>query len=92
MLWGEYPALVDGELGEQVHGMAYEVQTTEEAKRLEYYETEKYEVAQCVIKFEDGTEAVGKTFKWADDQADLKEGHFDLKDWKLTNLDRNMLS
>lgn len=90
MLWGEYPALVQGSLNEPVHGMACEVQSSEEVKLLKSYETENYENFGCIIQFEDGTEAVGRTFVWAGDRGDLREGWFDLKDWKLNDLERNL--
>jgi len=97
MLWGEYPALVraddDGSLNndELVHGMAYEVQSPEDVGRLEAYETEYYENASCRIEFDDGREVAGRTFVWAggDDTGELREGRsFDLKDWRLDNLER----
>ncbi|RFU24009.1 hypothetical protein B7463_g12329, partial [Scytalidium lignicola] len=90
MLWGEYPALIDGMLNEPVYGMAFEVQSPEDVTRLENYETKKYENTGCIIQFEDGTKVAGRTFVWAGDQAELKEGRFDLKDWKMDNLERNM--
>ncbi|KAH8812221.1 hypothetical protein F5884DRAFT_784787 [Xylogone sp. PMI_703] len=91
MIWGEYPVLLDGEPHEVVYGMAYEVTSLEAAERLEHYETTRYEVVWCDIEFEDGTQVAGKTFKWADDLAELKVGTFDLRDWKLDRLDRDAL-
>ncbi|KAH8803425.1 hypothetical protein F5884DRAFT_507470 [Xylogone sp. PMI_703] len=79
MFWGEYPALVDGKPGEPVHGMAYQIQSPEEDKQLRSFETDKYEITQCLVEFEDGKEVVANTFKWIGDLAKLKEGHVDPK-------------
>lgn len=44
----------------------------------------------CIVEFEDGTEVVGNTFKWRGDKTELKEGLFNLKDWKINMLEREM--
>lgn len=49
MLCGPYPALLDGDQGEAVYGMAYEVQSLEEKQRLEAYETDHYRNVGCLI-------------------------------------------
>ena len=90
MLWGEYPALVGGEPDEPVYGMAYKVQSPEENELLEAYETDHYLRIGCIVEFEDGTEAIGNTFKWRGDKTELKEGEFNLKDWKMDQLEREM--
>src|SRR5438034_340656 len=41
-LWGRYPALQDGPPDAEVRGMAYEVQSPADKKRLEWYETCHY--------------------------------------------------
>lgn len=41
-MWGDYPPLVGGEPDEPVHGMAYEVQLSEENELLQAYETDRY--------------------------------------------------
>lgn len=89
-LWGEYPALVDGEMGEPVYGMAYEVQSPQEKERLEDYETDHYLRVGCIIEFEDGSQVTGSTFQWHGEDEELKEGDFDLKDWKMDRLEREM--
>lgn len=89
-LWGQYPALVGGEPDEPVHGMAYEVQSLEENELLQAYETDRYLKVRCFVEFEDGTEVIGNTFKWRGDKAELKEGKFDLKDWKMDRLEQDM--
>ena len=60
MLWGPYPAPLDGSPGHTVHGMAYEVQSREEAERLRAYETENYKARSCLIDLEDGRRVEGK--------------------------------
>ncbi len=87
MMWGQYPALVDGEQGEPVHGMAYEVQSLEERQRLEAYETDHYKNVACTIKLQDRNQVTGRTFFWNGETADLTEGRFDLKDWQMKRLD-----
>ena len=66
MLWGPYPALVDG-AQEVVSGFVYDVQNAEAADRLQRYETMNYRTKSCEITFEDETWVIGKTFIWAGD-------------------------
>ena len=70
--------------------MAYEVRSLEEVKLLEAYETNYYRKAACRIELEDGRQVRGRTFKWDAEEGDLKEGVFNLKDWKMNNLERDM--
>lgn len=82
--WGDYPALVDGESGQEIPGYAYVVQTEEEAQKLAYYETNAYKEAPCLINFldrEEPVEASGKTFVYAGDAKALLEQRFDRKLW-----------
>ncbi|KAI1382675.1 uncharacterized protein F4822DRAFT_440951 [Hypoxylon trugodes] len=84
--WGDYNALIDGETGEEVVGMAYEVQSPEHEFKLAYYETNAYKLAPCLIYFTDGRAPVqvsGKTFKYAGDAVALREQRFDRKLWEL---------
>jgi gamma-glutamylcyclotransferase (GGCT)/AIG2-like uncharacterized protein YtfP len=87
MLWGQYPALLDGDPGEAVYGMAYEVQSLEEKQRLEAYETDHYKNVACLIKLQNRSEVIGRTFVWNGEAADLKEGKFDLRDWQMKRLE-----
>jgi gamma-glutamylcyclotransferase (GGCT)/AIG2-like uncharacterized protein YtfP len=91
MLWGPYPALIDGPQGMDVRGVVYELQSPEEERRLQEYESDNYRVAGCLIKLDDGSgrRVSGQTFKWDGDPAVLREGHFDMKDWQLDSLERN---
>ncbi|KAH0536379.1 hypothetical protein FGG08_006753 [Glutinoglossum americanum] len=41
MMWGPYPALIDDRSGATVHGVVYEIQSPEEVKLLEAYETRR---------------------------------------------------
>lgn len=86
MMWDQYPVLLDGPQGSAVHGVAYEVQSLKDKKRLEEYETDNYKNASCLIEFEDGRKVIGRTFKWNADKAPQKEGSFDLKDWQMDKL------
>ncbi|KAJ5088301.1 hypothetical protein N7456_011917 [Penicillium angulare] len=82
--WGDYPALIDGDSGQDVHGYAYIVQTKEEAEKLASYETTAYMEAPCLIYFDDDEEPVevpGKTFVYAGDAQALLEKRFDRKLW-----------
>jgi gamma-glutamylcyclotransferase (GGCT)/AIG2-like uncharacterized protein YtfP len=89
-LWGEYPALVGGEPDELVHGMAYEVQSPGESELLQAYETDHSLKIGCIVEFEDGSAAIGNTFKWCGDKTELREGKFNLKDWKLYKLEQDI--
>ncbi|OTA55982.1 hypothetical protein K449DRAFT_387745 [Hypoxylon sp. EC38] len=84
--WGDYNALIDGESGQEVAGMAYEVKSPEHEYKLAYYETNAYELAPCLIDFTDGKQpdqVIGSTFKYAGDAVALKEGRFDRKLWEF---------
>ncbi|KAI9774190.1 MAG: hypothetical protein M1839_001892 [Geoglossum umbratile] len=87
MLWGPYPALIDDHFRGTVHGAVYEVQSPEERKLLESYETDRYENSACQIVLEDDTEVIGRTFQWKGKMEDLVEGVFDLKGWQTDNLE-----
>jgi len=87
MLWGPYPALIDAP-GKVVRGVVYEVQSPKEKRRLQEYETDHYREARCLIQLEDGTEKIGRTFKWNEDFSLLREGSFDLKDWLQEKLEQ----
>lgn len=90
LLWGRYPALLEGQPGSIVHGVVYEVQSPEEEHRLQEYETDHYLRTDCWIELADssGRKVLGKTFKWAEDSKLLKEGTFVLKDWQIDDLER----
>ncbi|OIW22868.1 hypothetical protein CONLIGDRAFT_545902, partial [Coniochaeta ligniaria NRRL 30616] len=61
----KYKALIDGSQNEIVRGSAYLVNNADDERVLRYYETDKYEVVRCVIKFEeDGKEVRGLTFRF----------------------------
>jgi hypothetical protein len=81
MLWGQYPALVDGLDNSYVDGMAYFVETEKQQKILEHYETDVYSVEGIRITIE-GKEVSGRTFMWADDPTELIEGTWSLEGWK----------
>jgi gamma-glutamylcyclotransferase (GGCT)/AIG2-like uncharacterized protein YtfP len=91
-LWGPYPALVDGPCGNNVHGMAYMVQSPAEQQHLEIYETHHYKDRACMIKLKDGKNGekvvLGRTFVWNEDKSKLKEGIFDLQDWQKKNSEK----
>lgn len=88
-LWGPYPALEDGPTGAIVDCMAYEVQSSKEADRLQMYESDNYEPRGCMIKIQDARKVGGKVFKWSENKALLKEGKFDLKDWQMKNFEES---
>ena len=81
MLWGQYPALVDGPNNNYVDGMAYLVETEQQQKMLEHYETDVYSVEGIRIMVE-GKEVSGRTFMWADDLTELTEGIWSLEEWR----------
>jgi gamma-glutamylcyclotransferase (GGCT)/AIG2-like uncharacterized protein YtfP len=98
MLWGQYPVLVDGKPGTVVKGMGYETNyvgaeaKAEMEKRLQAYETNKYRTAGCLIELEGRVRdpVRGKTFKWAGDIKELREGVFDLRDWQMAGLESTL--
>ncbi|RMD43062.1 hypothetical protein DV735_g1989, partial [Chaetothyriales sp. CBS 134920] len=81
-LWGQYKTLLDGPPCNIVEGFAYEVQTVEDEDKLEYYETNAYESAPCLITLKTAADqdpkiVQGRTFMYAGDAQALKEGRFD---------------
>lgn len=86
-LWGPYPALLDGEPLHLVDGMVYEILSQTELDRLAAYETDKYQLRPCLIDLLNDDDSVEKTiegvaFMWDGQQDELREGTFDLKQWK----------
>ncbi|KAJ5208950.1 hypothetical protein N7449_003329 [Penicillium cf. viridicatum] len=86
-LWGPYPALLDGEPFRSVDGMAYEILSKTELDRLAAYETDKYQLTPCSIDLLNDDDSVEKTiegvaFMGDGQQDELREGTFDLKQWK----------
>jgi hypothetical protein len=81
MLWGQYPALVNGLNNSYVDGMSYVVETEKQQKMLEHYETDVYSVEGIRITIQ-GKEVSGRTFMWADDPTELIEGTWSLEEWK----------
>ncbi|KAH8434305.1 gamma-glutamylcyclotransferase family protein [Aspergillus melleus] len=85
-LWGPYPALRDKPLN-PVNGMAYEVLSQTQFDQLAAYETGKYCSSLCFIDLLNDDDTVretiaGFTFLWNGEQDELREGTFDLKEWK----------
>ena len=71
--WGTYPALLDGPPGATIHGVAYEVQSSEEVQRLRAYETDNYRDVPCFIYIEGRGKVFGCTFKWDGEESFLTE-------------------
>ena len=47
--------------------------------------------SKMVLKFlSSGRRVLGRTFKWDGDSAVHREVYFDIKDWQLDNLERNI--
>lgn len=83
-LWGQYPALVDGEMGSTVSGAAYNVESVEDARKLAAYETCNYQTKACKIMYTDGKQPEmghGRLFMFAGNPSDLETGAFDLSAW-----------
>lgn len=86
-LWGPYKALVDGPRDAIVEGLAYEVETEADAKKLAHYETSAYEVVPCRIRFgfasddHESKTIFGSTFAYAGDPQALREKRWDRKLW-----------
>ncbi|KAJ5851466.1 uncharacterized protein N7529_010851 [Penicillium soppii] len=86
-LWGQYPALLGGKPGHSVHGVVSELLTRPQLDRLAAYETDKYRLTACYIEILNDDDSIEKTiegacFKWDGQDDELREGAFDLKQWK----------
>ena len=53
-LWGQYPAIIDGEMDATVTGVAYTVETVEDARKLAAHEAKNYQTKACMINYTDG--------------------------------------
>ena len=91
-LWGPYPALLNGPCGAKVEGVVFEVQSEEQVKLLQDYETKRYRKDFCQIQLRDGSIVQGMTFVWRSDVEELREGVFDLKDFQMKQLEMNLLA
>lgn len=80
--WKSYPALVNGEPGEVVKGMAYEVEGSEQKEKLAMYETECYRTRKFYINVLGEAKILGTTFVWNGHADDLDEGGFDVTSWE----------
>ncbi|EGX88970.1 poly(A) polymerase pla1, putative [Cordyceps militaris CM01] len=83
-LWGQYPAIVDGEMDATIDGAAYDVESVEHARRLAAYETSNYQAKPCKIIHTDGKQPEtqhGRVFMFAGNPSDLEAGEFDLSVW-----------
>ncbi|KAL7627072.1 hypothetical protein AAE478_003848 [Parahypoxylon ruwenzoriense] len=68
----------------QCHGLSHKVVVTVSGTgRWVFWEVRDGPLSKrdCVIDFEDGTEVQGSTFECAGDEAHMKKGSFNLKDW-----------
>ena len=92
-LWGPYPALLNGPYNGIVHGVVFEVESQADVKLLQAYETNRYRQACCSIQIEDRKDVEGTTFMWRECNAEeLREGKFDLKDWQMNRLERDLVA
>lgn len=81
-LWGQYPALVEGPMSNILHGMTYMIETEEQVKILQEYETKAYKLRGVLINI-DGKRVSGSTFMWAKrDTSELTDGTWSLEEWK----------
>lgn len=83
-LWGQYPALIDGEMDAIVSGAVYDVESVDDARKLAAYETKNYQTKPCRINYTDGKQpetAYGQLFMFAGNKGDLDAGTFDLSVW-----------
>lgn len=81
-MWGPYPALVNGEPGEVVKGMAYEVEGSEQKEKLARYETECCRTRKFYINVGGEARILGTTFVWNGQSDELDEGVFDVTSWE----------
>lgn len=69
-----------------ITGVAFEVETEEDAEKLAIYETNSYDIASCTIRIQeaDGSSRVeeGYLFVYCGNPADLQDGDFDLDTWR----------
>ncbi len=87
-MWGAFPALVRSE-GDEVHGVALEIEDEEQFLRLQHYETSAYCWCFCDIETEDGAIITkGRTFRWAGhpDSSELEDAEFDLQHFEKHTL------
>ncbi|KAJ5301518.1 hypothetical protein N7508_006381 [Penicillium antarcticum] len=80
-MWGKYRALVRGSADNVIHGMVFEVRTSEERDSIiayeDAYETGAYGLQDCVIDLDGRGRVHGKAFAWNGESESLREGTFD---------------
>jgi hypothetical protein len=69
-----------------ITGLAYEVDTVEDADKLARYETNSYDIKPCTIRMDEPGSSSrlieGYLFVYCGNPADLQDGHFDLNTWR----------
>lgn len=86
-MWGFYPTIVPGDIGDTVHGVHWQTENDRQLGLLQRYETHRYKPATCSIhvKKDRSTIEDGLTFVWAGDarSSELKNGEFLLERYQL---------
>lgn len=85
-LWGPYPALLQQPL-HPVDGMVCGPLSPTQLEQLAAYETDKYHLQGCLINLLNNDGSTQKTiegvsFMWNGREDELREGTFDLKQWR----------
>ncbi|KAJ5965793.1 hypothetical protein N7481_012507 [Penicillium waksmanii] len=94
-LWGPNSALVNGKPLVPVYGMMCGIRSRIHFDRLIAYETDQYQLRPCQIELFNDNDHVkknvdGVTFIWNGEQDELREGKFDLKQWKREKILRDI--
>jgi hypothetical protein len=84
-LWGTYLAAVE-DAESSITGLAFEVETEEDAEKLARYETNSYDIKPCSIQITEPDSSSrlvgGCLFVYCGNPADLQDGDFDLDTWR----------
>jgi gamma-glutamylcyclotransferase (GGCT)/AIG2-like uncharacterized protein YtfP len=96
-MWGQYPALIDGRPLLTVPGMVFEAgEHNERSKdvlaKLQTYEGENYKCRLCSVEYvgQEGVDVRATTFQWIGDTTELKAGSFDLKDYQMSRIEKEV--
>ena len=95
-MWGQYPALIDARPMLTVPGMVFEADEHDRSEdilaKLQAYEGDNYKYRTCLVEIvgQEGEDVEASTFQWCGDTAELKEGSFDLKDYQMSKLEKEV--
>lgn len=96
-MWGQYPALINARPLLTVPGMVFDAgehndRSVNVLTKLQAYEGGNYKCRLCSVEYigQEGVDVRANTFQWIGDTAELKSGSFDLKDYQMSRIEKEV--